>query len=130
MLLDYVICLFGIILAFQDFKSQHVSLIALTGFFVLCSIFGVINKNFAIYPILVFISIEGIYYFFRKKHAFGLADFIVVLAVSFLFSDEQSPIFIMSCGVFGALLSNLLHKKKFPFIPAILLSTYASKLMQ
>ena len=87
MLLDFIICLFGIILAFQDFKSQHVSLIALTGFCVLCSIVGVINKNFAIYPILVFISIEGIYYFFRKKHAFGLADFIVVLAVSFLCLD-------------------------------------------
>ncbi len=113
----------GMLLIIQDLKSQNVAYIPLFVFLSSCVGVGIINKNFAFCPTIIFIIIGLIFFFWKHRTAFGLADYFVVFASSFLITNEQSPFFILLCGAFGILLSVITRNYKIPFIPAILLST-------
>lgn len=110
-------------MALQDIKSQSVTIIPLITFLVASICIGIIDANFALIPIITFLLIGIIFYFWRGTIAFGTADYIVVFAISFLITDDQSPFFILLCGAFGILLSIISKNRKIPFIPAILLTT-------
>lgn len=107
----------------QDLKSRSVTFLPLFSFLISGVLIGIINTNFAFIPIIVFTLVGITFYLWKKSQAFGIADYIVVCANSFLISDTKSPFFIILCGIFGILLSIILHKDKIPFIPAILIST-------
>jgi hypothetical protein len=73
-------------------------------------------------PLVVFILLGSIYFLIKKENAFGMADYIVVLAVSFLIPSTSWPIFLMLCGGLGISFSVVLKRKNFPFIPPILIA--------
>lgn len=116
-------CLSGLALTSQDLKSRSVTFVPLLSFFVSCVCIGIISANFTFIPIIVFTVIAITFYVLKKNVAFGSADYIVVTSISFLITGKQSPCFMVLCGIFGILLSIILHKDKIPFIPAILLAT-------
>lgn len=120
----------GMLLIIQDLKSQSVTYIPLFAFLSACIGIGIINKNFAFIPTIIFIIIGLIFFFWKHRAAFGLADYFAVFASSFLITDIQSPFFILLCGAFGVLLSIITKNCKIPFIPAILLSTLAIVLIK
>ncbi len=114
-------------MAIQDLKSQSVSFLLLLGFFTFCAMSGIFHKNYTFIPVFIFLLIGLTYYVFKRHSVFGVADYIVVSAVSFLLSDAQVPYFITLCGVFGIVTSLILKSRKFPFIPAVLLSVLLAK---
>ena len=113
-------------MAIQDINRRNVTLFPLSVFFIACCYIGILDKNFAFLPILIFVLIGLI----TKTQAFGAADYIVVIAVSFLITDEQSQFFILLCGVCGIITALIFEKQKFPFIPAILLASAIAYLLR
>lgn len=129
-ILFYVaICAFGIVLAIQDLKLQSVSFLSLLAFFVFCATDGIFHKNYTFIPVFIFLLIGLTYRVFKGHSVFGMADYIVVSAVSFLLNSAQVPFFIILCGVLGVITSFVLRQRRFPFIPAILVSTLLTKIL-
>ncbi len=122
--------LFGLILIFQDFKSQSVPVWSLIGFLIQCSVIGIVSKNFCYFPFLIFLGIGLVFYLLKKKKAFGMADYIVAFSTSFLITNDSWPFFIILCGSFGILLSILFRSRKFPFIPGILMAAMLTKIFE
>ena len=120
----------GGILAYQDFKSQNVSALPLLLFLASCTGLGFATKNFCCFPLLIFFGISLGFYLLKKKQAFGIADYVVVLAVSFLISNDSWPFFLILSGAFGVVLSVFFKSPKFPFIPGILMATLFVKFLE
>ena len=120
---------FGIVLSLQDFKNQKVGIIPLFGFTVTCVFLGYFTKKFCFIPFFIFLGIGLILYIFKRKQAFGMADYIMIFAISFILPSDSWHLFIMLCGVFGILCSLILKKKKSPFLPVIFLTSMIIKIL-
>lgn len=120
----FVLCLSGLVLTIQDFKQQNVSVIPVLGFLLSSIYIGWLSRSFCFAPTLIVCCIGCGFYFIKKQTVFGLADYIIIFAISFLLPDNDTwPFFIIFCGSFGVLISILTQSRKFPFIPGILMST-------
>lgn len=119
-----ILGIFELIICFQDIKSQAVNIWVLFSFLISCVFFGIfITRSFSIVPLLIFIFLGMFYYIVQRRYAFGLADYVVVFAISFLIPEDVWPFFLILSGAFGILSSIFYEKKRFPFIPALIFST-------
>lgn len=128
LILNIIAGFLGIILSIQDFKHQKVGVIPLFSFVIVCVLLGYFTREFCIIPFLIFIIIGLITYIFKRKQAFGLADYIMTFAISFIMPIDGLDIFIILCGILGILTSILFKKKKFPFLPIIFISSIIVKI--
>ena len=116
----------GACLAIEDYRSNKVNMILTLLFTACCCYKGfseVRTPCFA--PLFIFLGIGAIFYVFKKTQAFGLADYIIVFALSFVMPGGYWPYFLILCGAIGCL-SGLMFRqhKAFPFIPAMMLSYF------
>jgi hypothetical protein len=119
-----ITALFGGVLCIQDFREQKVGVLPLAGFVVSCLlVWHFITHTFCIAPLIIFLLIGIAFWGVRKEHAFGLADYGIVLAISFVIPPNDWYIFIALCGLFGVAISVICKIRKFPFIPAIIYAT-------
>jgi hypothetical protein len=119
--------IFGIFLSVQDLKHQKVSAMPLTGFLTSCFLIFYFERICCFLPLLAFAAIGIGYFLIKKEQAFGKADYIVIIANSFIISSDTWPVFLISCGTSGVLTSLFCRSKKFPMIPAILISALISR---
>lgn len=122
------IFVFGVILVIQDWKSKTVGLFPTVGFLFSCVIEFIYNKNICLYPFFIFLIIGGFYQLILHKKAFGLADYIIVFAISFILPDNYWTFFIIMIGIFGILIAVLRQENKIPFIPALIFSIILIKI--
>ncbi|MDR2667036.1 MAG: hypothetical protein LBB34_02890 [Holosporales bacterium] len=78
-------------------------------------------------PLLIFTTVGIGYFGIKKAQAFGQADYIMIIANSLVIPKDSWANFLISCGLFGILTSLFYRSKKFPMIPAILISVLISK---
>lgn len=123
------IFIFGIILVIQDWKSKTVNLFPTLGFLVSCvADFIIYHKPICLYPVFIF-SIIGVFYqLILRKKAFGIADYIIVCAISFILPNNYWSLFITMIGIFGILIAVIRQEKKIPFIPALIFSIFLIKI--
>ena len=122
----------GIILSIEDLKHKRVSISQLLIFLfcsLLCFIFSE-NREFCFWPFVIFLLIGATYFFIKRKQAFGLADYIIAIAVGFILPENQWPMFLVYTGIFGALIGIVRKERKLPFIPAIILSLVVIALLR
>jgi hypothetical protein len=113
----------GALLSYQDFVYRRVNLLLLLLYTVTAIAF-----NFhipSIWPPIIFASIGLIYWVWRRKQAFGWADYILVVANSFIIKDSTWPIFITCCGLYGTIFG-IFCKETIPLVPVILLATVST----
>ncbi len=122
------IFIFRIILIIQDWKSKTVNLFPTLGFLVSCvADFIVYHSPICLYPVFIF-SIIGLFYqLILRKKAFGIADYIIVFAISFILPNNYWSLFIIMIGIFGILIAVIRQEKKIPFIPALIFSIFLLK---
>ncbi|MBR1479782.1 MAG: hypothetical protein IJ599_02695 [Alphaproteobacteria bacterium] len=121
-----ITALFGGVLCIQDFREQKVGVLPLAGFVVSCLlVWHFLTHTFCIAPLIIFLLMGIAFWGVRKKRAFGLADYIVVFAISFVISPGGWYRFTALCGLFGIAVSIICRRRKFPFIPAIICAAMA-----
>lgn len=130
LILHLAIGISGLVLIYQDFKSKSVSVFPLFLFLGFCGIIGFITKNFCYFPCLVFLGVGSGFYLLKKKQAFGIADYIVVFAVSFLISNDNWPFLLILSGAFGILIAIIFKNQKFPFVPSLLVATLLIEILE
>jgi hypothetical protein len=122
--------IFSILLIIQDLKYKKVNIISLLGFFLNCLLIFYLERKYCFLLPLIFLTIGVLYFFVKKKHAFGSADYIVIIASSFVISEDTCSRFLILCGLLGILTSLFYKSKKFPMIPSILISVLISRFFQ
>ncbi len=124
----FFIFVFGIILIIQDWRSKTVNPFPISGFLFSCIIdFFINSKSICLYPCFIFSIIGLFYWFILHKKAFGLADYIIVFAISFILPNSYWTLFLIMIGVFGGLIAQIHQEKKIPFIPALIFSIFLIK---
>lgn len=120
--------LFGFILIYQDFRESKVGIIPVILFFLSCLGYYFINREICLVPAILFFAIGGLFFILKKQRAFGIADYIVIISISFALPQSHWPEFLTICGGIGVLTSLYFKDKKFPFIPSILISLFIIKI--
>jgi hypothetical protein len=120
--------LVGGVLIVQDIMYGRVHVILLICLVALCCAACYIeNKRPCFIPLYIMSFISCVYYALRKIGCFGLADYFALFATSFLYEPANWPYFVMICGGLGIMTSLSFRNRKFPFIPAILVSGFITK---
>lgn len=123
LVIEAIIFLVGGMAAYQDILKQKISAKIALLFVVLCLAKSLIIGNVPCFFPFLSVCLIGIgFWFFSKKHVFGDGDYVFFFCSSFLINNSNWYIFITLCGIFGVITS-IFFKGKFPFIPAIVLSS-------
>ena len=117
-----LILLNGVFISIQDIKHQKVSLYLCLLHCIFCFISKI--ENFSLISLYIFVFIGAIFYIFKNKKAFGMADYIIVFGSCFLIETSNWPYFLIFSGLFGILSYFYLKKNdgKFAFCPSVILS--------
>lgn len=128
---NFLIFVFGVVLAIQDWRFKEVHVIWVLGFFVSCLLdFMIAEVKFpCLYPFFIFIAIGLIYQLKFHKKAFGLADYIIAFSISFILPDNMWPLFLTVSGVFGIITGRFYKKDTFPFIPSMMFSLLLTRVV-
>ncbi len=116
----------SVFLSMQDIKHKKVNLSLVLLFLGICVYYGQKSDVSPCFiPALIFIFLGSLYYLIKKASCFGMADYLIIFGVSFILPPDTWQYFLISCGFIGCILGWIYKKdKRFPFVPAILLSFF------